>query len=87
MRLLSRIVLFVSLGLLLGSCAYSGSGYSGGPSARMGYYGGVGWHDPFYSRRCCYSHGRPPAYRPPNRPSHRPGRPANLPEVQPSRRR
>lgn len=72
--------------MMLGSCESSGN-----TSTRVGvsYYGGSGWYDPYYRRRCCYTVVRPPAHRP-DRPVHlpaRPARPAARPATRPARRR
>jgi hypothetical protein len=58
-RLLFTALLVCGL-LVLGGCASSGTTST---TVYTSYYGGYGWNDPYYNRRCCY--GRPPGYRPP----------------------
>jgi hypothetical protein len=74
-----KIYLTISIGLgtltLLSGCVAGGSGYYG-----TGYYGGSGWHDPYYYQRRGYGGvvvAPPPRYRTPH--GSRPGRPGNLP--------
>jgi hypothetical protein len=92
MKVTIRVLLLVLAGLILGSCESSGSGYSTHTTVGVSYYGGSGWYDPYYRRRCCYHPVRPPAHRP-GRPVHlparpaRPSRPTTRPTTRPARRR
>ena len=90
MKVILRVLLLALAGLMLGSC--ESSGYSTHTTVGVSYYGGSGWYDPYYRRRCCYHPVRPPAHRP-GRPVHlparpaRPSRPVNRPATRPARRR
>jgi hypothetical protein len=82
------IAALLALGGVIGCESSGSSSYH----VSTGYYGGPGWDDPYYYESCCHGDvivGRPPGYRPgdrPGGPGHRPPSAGQLPSM-PSRPR